>query len=80
MFVVLHTRELSSSVDDQKMIGAYSSREKGESAIARLLKQPGFRDFPDSFSIDEYPIDQDHWQEGFIESFPESSMSDAAPS
>ncbi len=31
----------------------------------RLVKQPWFRDFPDNFSIDEYEIDKDHWQEGF---------------
>jgi hypothetical protein len=25
-----------------------------------------FRDDPDGFRIDEYPIDIDHWTEGFI--------------
>lgn len=36
-----------------------------EKAIERLVRQPGFRDFPDCFSMDQYIIDQDHWEDGF---------------
>ncbi len=65
VFIVFHARETSNGVDSVKMIGAYSSKQAGESAILRLIKQPGFRDLPDGFSVDEYEIDKDHWQEGF---------------
>jgi hypothetical protein len=34
--------------------------------LSRASNQLGFRDFPDGFSIDEYEIDKDHWQEGFV--------------
>lgn len=64
-FIVFHACETSNEVDSVKMIGAYSSKEAGESAILRLIKQPGFRDLPDGFSVDKYEIDKDHWQEGF---------------
>jgi hypothetical protein len=65
VFVVFHARETDNGVDSVKMIGAYSSRENSDLAVSRLIKQPGFRDFPDGFSIDEYEINKDHWLEGF---------------
>jgi hypothetical protein len=52
-------------------IGIYSSRETAEIALANLVEQPGFRDDPDGFIIDEQVLDETSWQEGFItESFP----------
>jgi hypothetical protein len=65
VFVVFHAHELSHGAEDVKMIGVYSSKEKGELAISKLMNQPGFRDFPDGFSVDEYEIDKEYWQEGF---------------
>jgi hypothetical protein len=65
VFVVFHTHELSNGAEDVKMIGVFSSKERGESVISKLAKQSGFRDFPSGFSIDEYAIDTEHWQEGF---------------
>jgi hypothetical protein len=53
--------------DDGKLLGAYSSRhiaEKRRDTKYRLL--PGFREPDGEFVIDEYQIDQDNWQEGFI--------------
>ncbi|MBV1776502.1 hypothetical protein KSF73_12360 [Burkholderiaceae bacterium DAT-1] len=62
--------------DDVKVIGIYSSKEAARVAVERLRNQSGFRDFPrivnadtdeqpDGFYIDEYVVDQDHWQEGY---------------
>jgi hypothetical protein len=50
---------------DAKMLGVFSSRTSASEAAQRLALQPGFRDYPDGFSIDEYEIDRDHWSEGF---------------
>jgi hypothetical protein len=36
------------------LIGVYSSKGKAEQAIERLSCQPGFKDFPDYFTVDEY--------------------------
>ena len=64
--VVQHARPLESEGDDDvKLIGVYSTREAALGAIERLSGQPGFRDFPEGFHIDEYPIDFDHWAGGF---------------
>jgi hypothetical protein len=65
VFVVFHTHDLSNGAEDVKMIGVFSSKERGESVISKLAEQPGFREFPSGFSIDEYAIDKEHWQEGF---------------
>lgn len=66
VFILQHSYELSESGEkDTKFIGVYSSREKAQAAIERLSLQPGFKDYPDYFYIDEYEIDQDDWCEGF---------------
>lgn len=65
-FVVQHVHELSDGTEDVKFIGVYSSRASAEAAVARLSQLPGFADAPDGFSIDEYPLDRDHWTDGFV--------------
>lgn len=52
--------------EDAKLIGVYRSRERAEMAATRLRDQPGFRDDPAAFVIDEYPLDKDHGAEGFL--------------
>ncbi len=67
VFILQHSYESSDTVEEEtKFIGVYSSKDKAEEAIARLTKQPRFRDLPDYFSIGEYEIDQDDWCEGFV--------------
>lgn len=53
-------------MEDVKFIGAYSSEASAQAAVERLRTQPGFRDYPDDFTIDAYDIDKDHWAAGFI--------------
>jgi hypothetical protein len=66
VFILQHSYELSETGEEEtKFIGVYSSKEKAQEAINRLSLQPGFKDFPDYFFIDEYEIDQDNWCEGF---------------
>jgi homoserine kinase type II len=67
VFILQHQRsETENHIEDAKFIGAYSSRAAAEAAVERLRSQPGFRDYPDDFSIDEYEIDRDHWTAGFV--------------
>ncbi len=75
-YLLQHLHVLPHGEDDAKVIGIYSSKEAARAAVDRLKHQPGFRDFPrivnadideqpDGFYIDEYVVDQDHWQEGY---------------
>ena len=67
VFLVHHVRpETDEGFEDWKLIGVYSSEAAANAAIGRLKIQPGFRDYPDDFIISAYPIDKDHWQEGFF--------------
>jgi hypothetical protein len=66
VFVVQHVHGMEDGTEDVKFIGVYSSRENAESAVTRLIRQPGFSDAPDDFFVDEYRIDQDHWVEGYV--------------
>jgi len=67
VFIVQHSYESSITGEEEtKLVGAYSSKENAEKAIERLSKQPGFKDLPDYFSVDEYVIDKDNWTEGFV--------------
>lgn len=51
--------------DDCMLIGVYASYEKAADAMERAATLPGFRDYPDHFLIDRYPLDKDHWTSGF---------------
>lgn len=66
VFVLQHVHSQIDGIEDVKFIGVYSSREKAESAVARLRCLPGFSDAPDGFHIDEYRVDQDQWAEGYV--------------
>ena len=63
LFLVLHDPPETGKV---KVIGIYSSEPLAEAAIERIRGLPGFVDRPDSFRIDRYDVDQDHWARGFI--------------
>lgn len=65
VFLLTHSYE----IDDEetvKIIGIYSSKEKAENTIEKYKNLPGFKDYPDSFCISEYEIDEDNWVEGFM--------------
>ena len=66
VFVLQHVHSLENGVEDIKLIGVYSSRENAQTTAARLARVSGFSDAPDDFHIDEYPIDRDHWVEGYV--------------
>jgi len=67
VFVVQHeSPETEERYGDVKFIGVYSTEASARAAVESLRSQPGFRDYPDDFSIDEYEVDKDHWTEGFI--------------
>lgn len=67
VFILQHERpEAEDRIEDVRFIGAYSSEASAPAAVERLRTQPGFRDYPDHFTIDAYEIDKDHWTEGFI--------------
>jgi len=65
VFVVQHSYELD-GCGETKFIGVYTTRQAAEDAIRRLKLTPGFRDHPADFSVDGYPLDLDHWTEGFV--------------
>lgn len=65
IYVLWHSHEIDGS-EEMKMIGVYSSQQMAEAAIERLCHQPGFAKYPDAFVISAYPLDQDHWGEGFM--------------
>ena len=65
VFVLQHVHTSADGVEDVKFIGVYSSREEVEAAVSRMGRAPGFSCTPDGFHIDEYPLDQDQWVEGY---------------
>jgi hypothetical protein len=66
VFILWHVHEFEDGSEDVKLIGVYSTRERAEAAKQRLLNQPGFCDIPEGFHIDRYPLDKDHWTEGYV--------------
>jgi hypothetical protein len=65
VFVVQHSYDADGCAEI-KLIGIYSSRKNAEDTVKRLAGQPGFVDHPGGFTIDAYPLNADHWTEGFL--------------
>lgn len=77
VFILQHCRIDELGNDEVKLIGAYTSRDEAELAVARLRSRPGFAESPaivdplsddteSGFHIDEYRLNEDHWTEGFV--------------
>jgi hypothetical protein len=45
----------------QKRIGIYSTRENAERGAQTLRQQPGFKDYPNGFSIHAVELDKVSW-------------------
>ena len=69
VFVLQHQYEQWGH-DCVKFIGVYSTHQEAKKAVKRLRLQAGFCDWPEGFCIDEYPMDRDHWTEGFTKVMP----------
>lgn len=66
VYLVWHTNtDIDTGSENEKLIGVYTDRRRAKQAIARLSMQPGFNRSPDRFEICMYPLNVDHWTEGF---------------
>lgn len=50
---------------DFKLIGVFASEKDAQNAIEQLKDKPGFKDYPNGFHIDAYPLGQINWSSGF---------------
>jgi hypothetical protein len=66
VFVIQHVHALADGTEDVKLIGVYSTLPAANEAVARARARPGFSASPDGFSVDEYLLDDDCWQEGYV--------------
>jgi hypothetical protein len=64
VYILWHTNP---DTDDSKLLGVYSSKIDADEKIKSLYNQlPGFNQYPNGFSIDQYTVGEDHWVEGFV--------------
>jgi hypothetical protein len=66
VFLLWHVHQFDDGREDEKLIGAYSSKQDARDAQERLSAQPGFRDHTEGFGISEYDLGKDDWTEGFV--------------
>ena len=75
VFLLWHMRPVDDAPDvdpemvhietEDKLCGAFSSEDEAQRARSELTRQPGFRDWPDAFLVDEHEVDEVQWTEGF---------------
>jgi hypothetical protein len=66
VYLLQHVAREDTEDEDVKLLGIYTSKSKGESAIKRLAKLPGFKRYPKGFYLDRLILDEDMWTEGFV--------------
>jgi homoserine kinase type II len=52
--------------DIELLIGAYSTDSEAKAAIERVRNKRGFAQYQDGFQISTYPLNRDHWTDGFV--------------
>jgi hypothetical protein len=60
-----HVQPLADGDEDEKLIGVYRSELDARAAIERLKLKPGFAEHQEGFLCETYPLNVDHWTEGF---------------
>lgn len=65
-YILFHDYRAVELHDEIKLIGVFRSRDSAQAVAENLVSQPGFRDYPDAFTISRYPADMTFWQSGFI--------------
>lgn len=65
VYLLLHSHLLPQGEEDVKILGVYSTHADASSAQQRALSEPGFKEHASGFTIDEYEIGKEHWEEGF---------------
>ena len=65
VFLVHHIRELGDDAEEVKFVGVFSDIEKAQAAIDKIKSEPGFRDFPNGFSLEAHTLNRVGWSEGF---------------
>jgi hypothetical protein len=66
MYLLLHSHEFEDDAEYVKTIGIYYSLDNLQMAINYLKSKPGFVDMPDNFIVEEYIVDNNYWEEGFV--------------
>ena len=69
VFVLEHARckddDKNNDVEDFKLIGVFATEQQAQAAMNQLKSQPGFKDYPNGFHIDAYPLNKINWSSGF---------------
>lgn len=65
-FRLIHIRiDNKEKIADQKGVWIYTTKEKAETALKEIQNKPGFRVFPEWFTIEELVLDDVHWKDWF---------------
>ena len=69
VFVLEHAHykddDRNNDVEDFKLIGVFATEQQAQAAMEQLKNKPGFKDYPNGFHIDAYPLGQINWSQGF---------------
>jgi hypothetical protein len=73
-----HMRYDEEGQDHDKLLGIYSTQERAEQAFALLRNKPGFCDHSDGFEINEGPLDETWFTDGFVTVWGDEEPDDEA--
>jgi homoserine kinase type II len=60
------TREYDDREDTELQIGIYATEADAVAAVAGLVDQPGFRDYPEGFEVHPATLGETGWTKGFV--------------
>lgn len=67
VFLLQHVHQFDDGHEDVKLIGVFSTGELARAAQQKVAGQPGFRELPEGFSINEHQVDGHiGWLDGYV--------------
>ncbi|SIS33976.1 hypothetical protein SAMN05421639_102807 [Chryseobacterium shigense] len=65
IFSVSHIYTIDRYLDDERIIGVFSSLEEAQQNVDELKQQPGFKEHPEDFMVGEIELNKLLWTSGF---------------
>ena len=65
IYLLHHVNDFEDGLEDIKLFGVFSTKEKARKVLNNHKILPGFRDRIKGFIIAEYILDKSEWNEGF---------------
>jgi hypothetical protein len=65
VFLLHHIHRFDDDDESVKLIGVFTSEDEAKAVVSLLVQQPGFKENPDGFVLEQHLLNDYSWREGY---------------